>query len=295
MVMGLKIARKSYALGAEVTGIDLRKPLSPQTVEHLRQAWAEHLVLVFPEQRLTPDEHMRFAESFGQPVDFPESSLAYPGYPQIFVLATHHPDGSLAETRRIAAKWHTDLTFTKSPALGSVLNCVAMPEIGGTTIFANACLAYERLSPTMADRLEGLYVAHSTAATPYRRKMANPGPEPVPVAHRLVQSHPVNGRRFLAVSESTSLNIVGMTEDESDAMLKFLFAHVTKVEFTHRHYWKTGDILMWDNRAAIHMAVADNAYEQPRLLHRVTLRGPEIGRNVDDVLGEIGRRPEAVA
>ena len=281
--MGIEVRRLSYALGAEVRGVDLREPLDADTVANIRRAWLEHQVLVFPDQNITPEQQLRFSARFATLEEYPLVHYRLPGYPEIFLLSNRDSGGKPSETRNAARHWHSDLSFTNKPAMGSILRCIHIPDIGGTTMWANQTMAYERLSPTFQKLLEPLTAVHELFSKTKDlknldqgkvrdMKKANPR-----VAQPVVRVHDETGRKALYVSVAVTTEIVGMEQEESDAILEFLFAHQTQPQFTYRHGWRPDDIVMWDNRCTLHQAVADNDHEQARIMHRTSLVGAPCG------------------
>ena len=281
--MGIEVHRLSYALGAEVRGVDVREPLDAATVANIRRAWLEHQVLVFPGQDVTPEQQLRFSARFATLEEYPLVHYRLPGYPEIFLLSNRDSGGKPSETRNAARNWHSDLSVTNKPAMGSILRCVHSPDIGGTTMWANQTMAYDRLSPTFQKLLESLTAVHELFSKTKDlknldqgkvrdMKRANPR-----VAQPVVRVHDETGRKALYVSVAVTTEIVGMEQEESDAILEFLFAHQTQPQFTYRHVWRPNDIVMWDNRQTLHQAVADNDHEQARIMHRTSLVGAPCG------------------
>ncbi|NDH52742.1 MAG: TauD/TfdA family dioxygenase [Betaproteobacteria bacterium] len=282
--MVIQVRRLSYALGAEVTGVDLREPLEADTVENIRRAWLENQVLVFPGQDVTPEQQLRFSAYFATLEEYPLVHYRLPGYPEIFLLSNRDSGGRPSETRNAARHWHSDLSFTDKPAMGSILRCIHIPDVGGTTMWANQTMAYDYLSPTFQNLIEPLTAVHELFSKTKDlknldqgkvrdMKKANPR-----VAQPVVRVHDETGRKALYVSVAVTTEIVGMQQEESDAILEFLFAHQTQPQFTYRHVWRPNDIVMWDNRCTLHQAVADNDHGQARIMHRTSLVGVPCGQ-----------------
>ena len=273
-----------YAMGAAVTGLDLRQPLDDLTRRRLYDAWLKHVVLVFPDQPLTPEQHIAFSANFGVLDDHesqaPETLLE--GHREILVVTNKHRLGKPSGTRNTGRNWHTDLSYTLRPAKGSLLLCQEKPPVGGDTMWANLTLAYETLSPKMQGILEGLEAVHDVTlvkgiaardpAIVATMKQRNPA-----VVHPMVRVHPDTGRKSLLAGERVS-HILGFSEDESTALLDFLNAHATSPEFVYRHRWSVGDIVLWDNRCTCHVALPDFDQSQPRLMLRCSLQGEAEGR-----------------
>ncbi len=261
------------ALGAEVTGIDLREPLEASTLEVLREGLSRFLVLFFREQRIEPQHHVALASAFGEPVAHP----AYPcveGFPAINVLE------STAERPTKIDTWHTDMTFLERPPLGSILRARVLPEVGGDTMWASLYAAYEGLSERMQRYLEGLSASHSFAHG-FRHSLAEPGGwerlgdavrRNPPTVHPLVRTHPVTGRRALFVNRLFTTHIVGLAEAESAAVLSFLFDHLETPEFACRFRWREDSIAFWDNRATLHRPLNDY-FPGHRRMERITIAG----------------------
>jgi taurine dioxygenase len=285
--MGLEVRRLAYALGAEITGLDLRRAQSDATIAEIRQAWLEHLVLCFPGQDLSPEEQIAFCSRFGE-LDDHRSRPHWnrPDLPEINIVANKPlvVGGKKLQTL-IADKWHTDMSFSVRSATASFLVAKTIPSIGGDTMFANMYRAYEALSPSMkalADTLEGV---HDVSLAPdfhrytpelqAERRKNHP-----PVVHRLVRTHPETGRKGIFAGGFLR-HFVGYTEKESRPLIDFFNEHATSYEFVYRHRWSRGDLLMWDNRCTMHFAVQDYDPSETRILQRCTLFAPVSGRFFD--------------
>jgi len=282
------VRRLSNAIGAEITGVDLSKPVDAATVDAIRSAWHDHLVLLFRDQHdLTPASHIAFSRNFGdldQHGSNPRYRLA--DHPEILQITNKLVDGKPSGTRNTGRNWHSDLSYTSHPGKGSLLWCAERPEVGGDTMFTNMYLAYETLSEKMKAFLDDLYAVHDVSlvkgieqrdpAQVAELKRLSP-----PVAHPVVRVHPETGRKALFVSERVR-QIVGLSEEESEPILKFLCAHATKHEFVYRHQWRVHDLLMWDNRCTMHVALADFDTSKPRHMLRTTLLGEPLGYIVNE-------------
>ena len=289
--MSIEVRRLAYALGAEVRGIDFRQPLDGETVAAIRRAWLEHQVLVFPDQDVTPEQQIRFSRYLGAVEDYPLAHYRLPGHPEIFLLTNQPIAGSGTQTTNAGRHWHSDLSFTARPALGSLLRCVDIPDVGGTTAFASQTMAYAALSPAFRALIDPLTAVHELFSKTKDlrdldqgqiRDMKKSNPR---IAQPVVRIHSETGRRALYVSEAVTTDIVGMNREESDALLEFLFRHQTRMEFTFRHTWRRHDIVMWDNRCTLHMAVPDNDHVQARVMYRTTLTGEPCGTPVAERAG----------
>jgi taurine dioxygenase len=279
----MQVRRLGYVLGAEVTGLDLRRDLDDATVASVRDAWLEHLVLVFPGQDLSAEQHVAFSRRFGA-LDDNEATPYYrhPDHPEILLVTNKQVGGKPSQTRNTGRNWHSDLSYTARPAVGSLLLCKEKPDVGGDTMFTNMYRAYETLSPLLRDFLDTLWAVHDVTlvkgfekrdpAQVAEIKRLNP-----PVAHPVARIHPETGRRALYVGDRVR-QFVGMTEEESQPLLQFLVRHAVSDDFVYRHRWTRGDIVMWDNRCTMHIALPDFDQTQPRHMLRCSLKGDRIGR-----------------
>ena len=273
--MTLEIRPMAGKIGAEIFGLDLSKPLDALTRDAVRDALHQHLVIFFPRQSLEPAEHLAFARGFGTPEGKHPFIPHTPEHEEVAVLSAK--DGGRADV------WHTDVTFSPRPPLGSILSMKLCPDHGGDTMWANMYAAYETLSEPMKRMLEGLTAQHEVAAAARevqrkdrmrRLEMQKIKlPESLPTArHPVVRTHPVTGRKALFVNPAWTSHICELAYAESEALLAFLFQHSTLPEHTVRRRWSQGDVGFWDNRCTMHYAIADYGAE-PRIIHRVTLQG----------------------
>jgi taurine dioxygenase len=267
----LTINALTPAIGAEIRGIDLSRPLTAAAADQIYEALLDRLVLFFRDQDLAPEAHLAFAERFGE-IDRP-----HPAYPHVeghanVVLLENGPDKP-ADTNA----WHTDLTFYRQPPFASVLWAREVPQVGGDTLWANMYAAYDALPPEMRDLIEDLEAVHDFGdfrndflarggIEGLNEAMARLGEAVHPVAPR----HAVTGRRYLYVNEPFTRQIVGMGWPESNRLLTYLFDHIDRPEFQVRFRWRPGSLAMWDNRVTQHYAVNDYLPER-RIMHRVTI------------------------
>jgi taurine dioxygenase len=270
----LEIQRIAGALGAEVLGIDLAKPLSREQVGELRRAWLEHLVLFFRDQALTPGQFMVFARAWGEPIEYPFVH-GIEGFPQIIeVKKLEH------EKVNFGGIWHSDTTYLEIPPMASMLLAREVPPVGGDTLFANQYLAWETLSEGMQQMLGKLVAVNLSAKADVSRtredRIKTDGRASVQREyvgeHPVARTHPETGRKALYVNVAHTARFKGMTDDESAPLLGFLFRHQVRPEFTCRFAWQPGSIALWDNRCVQHNPVNDyHGYR--RLMHRITLAG----------------------
>ncbi|TRX74623.1 taurine dioxygenase [Pseudomonas mangiferae] len=273
--MTLQITPLTPALGALVEGVDLTRILADTQYQALERALLDHQVLFFRDQPLTPEQQARFARRFGDLHVHP----IYPHVaeqPEILVLDTAVTDV------RDNAIWHTDVTFLETPALGAVLSAREVPDHGGDTLWASSSAAYEALSAPLRAMLDGLTAIHDLTRSFPRERFGNT-PEALaryeqaqrdhpPRAHPVVRTHPVTGRKGLFVNDGFTTRIEQLSAAESDALLRFLFAHASRPEFTVRWRWRAHDLAFWDNRITQHYAV-DDYRPHRRVMHRATILG----------------------
>jgi taurine dioxygenase len=283
----ITVTQLGFALGAEVTGIDLKAPLNDLARQEILEAWRKHLVLVFPKQDLTPAELIAFSGNFGEleQNDF-QPYYRDEAHPEILLVTNRHIGGRPSETRNTGRNWHADLTYTTRPAKASFLNCKSKPPVGGDTMFANTYLAYETLSAPMQEFLEKREAIHDASLI---KGIEKRDPEKVadlkrrnpPVAHPVVKVHPETGRKALCLGQRIR-GFVDMTEEESAPILHFLNEHAGSPEFVYRHRWSLHDLLMWDNRATMHVALADFDQSKERHMIRTSILGEPSGYVVSE-------------
>jgi taurine dioxygenase len=272
----------SSALGMEVSGIDLREPQPESVIEALRKAWHEHVILLFRGQDLTHDQHVAFSRSFG-PLDSHDAipKFRHPEHPEVLLVTNYESGGKRLAVGR---QWHSDLSTTTRPAKGSLLYCSVLPPVGGDTMFANMYRAFETLSPGLQSMLDGRWALHDMAIARETRlvrssdEIADIRRRNPPVYQPVVRTHDESGRKALYVAEMTTQRFEGMTEEESAGLLNYLYQHSVEPENIYRHQWKVGDLMMWDNRSAMHIALSDYDQMQRRMMYRTTLLGSPSGR-----------------
>ena len=274
--------RLSPACGAEITGIDLRRPLGGVQVAGVHRALGGNGILLFRNADLTPEEHVAFSRQFGPLEAHVIGDFALPGRPEIFVVSNVKEDGRLKGAVYAGQYWHSDLSYMEKPSMGSLLLCREMPEIGGDTMFANMYMAYDTLSDTLKEFIGKLTAVHdySHAYDTYFAHLKERPPlspearaKTPPVEHPMVRVHPVTGRTALYVNPGFTKGIVGMPKEESQPILEFLFRHSTRPEFIYRHKWQVNDMIFWDNRCVMHYALADYDFSVRRHMHRTTIAG----------------------
>jgi len=271
----IQVRPSSGAAGAEIAGLDLSEPLTPQARDLVRRTLADRGVVFFRGQSLTPEQHIGLARQFGD-INV-NRFFAHPdGYPEI-ALVVKEPD----QKKNIGGGWHTDHSYDQSPALGSILYAREVPPAGGDTLFANMYAAYDALSEGLKQTLAGLRAVHSSrhvfgvVREDFQGRFRNAESAVQDAVHPVVITHPDSGRKALYVNPGFTLRFEAWTDDESKPLLAFLYAHAAKPEFGCRFVWQTGSVALWDNRSTWHYAVNDYQGER-RLMHRITIEGCEL-------------------
>ena len=267
----------SGALGAEIRDLDLSQPLGQTTLAAVESALYEHKVIFFRDQSLTPEQQIAFSAGLG-PI-----FTDHPGY--LPTLEDHREIVVLEGQKGGRANlWHTDVSISPKPPMGSVLYMKECPDFGGDTMWADMAAAYDALSDRMKAYLEGLTAVHDLAATVRNvvreRSEATKSPtgsmpdtSTLPRAsHPVVRTHPVTGRKILYVNPTFTAHIEDLPAAEADAVLAYLYDHQDQPEFQCRWSWRRGDVAVWDNRSTHHYAIADYG-DAERTIHRVTLEG----------------------
>jgi taurine dioxygenase len=267
------------ALGAFVSGLDLSRPLPAAVVEELARAHADHGVLFFRDQQLTPEQHISLSEQFGE-INVNRFFTPVPGHPQIAEVRKE-PD----QQANIGGGWHTDHSYDQIPALGSMLYAREVPAMGGDTLFASMYAAYEALSEGMKSMLGSLEAVHSSRhvfgravdrPTELADRLGNADLATQDSVHPVIITHPRSGRQALYVNPDFTTHFHGWTAEESAPLLQFLYQHAVRPEFTYRFRWEPFSLAFWDNRCTWHKAVNDY-HGSRRLLHRITLEGEPLG------------------
>ena len=274
--------RFAAPMGAEIAGIDLARPLDDDTFAAVRQAFLDSEgVLILRDQRITPEQHIAFSRRFGPLAIHVLRQFLLDGQPEILLVSNVIENGKPVGLGDAGRYWHSDLSYVAEPSLGSLLHAREIPPEGGDTSFANLYAAYEALPADLKRRIDGRRAVHSyrksydllERTSSWRPKLdAAQQAEVEAVVHPIVRTHPETGRRALFVNEGFTSRITDMEQDESDEILKFLFAHSTEPRFIYRHRWQEHDLVFWDNRCAIHLAHGCPP-ELRRHMHRTTVKG----------------------
>ncbi len=269
------------AVGAEICGVDLSEPLKNANLAQIRKAFADHVVIFFRDQKITPEQHLAFGAHFGE-FDVHRFAAGLPDHPEVMPVVKEADDNG----GNFGGLWHSDVTFYEKPALGSILYALDVPTYGGDTMFASQYLAYETLSDGMKEMLEGMTAIHSAkrvygnqgtsinrfGAEVKSMKVRAGDDAEAEMEHPVIRYIPESGRRCLFVNPVYTIRFAGWTEEESKPLLDFLHTHAVRPEHTCRFKWETGSVAFWDNRATQHYALNDY-HGQRREMHRVTIVG----------------------
>lgn len=277
----LTVTPTGAALGAEVTGVDLSKPLDAATVAAIRAAWLEHLVLAFPDQPMSHADLERFTRYFGPFGDDPFIA-PLPDHPHIIEVRREADEKASV----FAAAWHSDWSFQSTPPAATILHGKVIPPAGGDTLFCNGYAAYDALPDATKARIEGLNAIHSAALayapdgvygeTDGADRSMTIRPDQTAyntTRHPIVRRHAETGRKTLFVNPGYVKTIDGLSDEEAFLLLVELYQTAHDDRFVYRHKWRPDMLLMWDNRCTQHMATG--GYDgHARLLHRTTVAGP---------------------
>lgn len=269
------------ALGAEVFGLDLSQPLSDLDFAVLHQAHLDHHLLIFRDMQITPTQQVEFSRRFGPLQIHVLRQFQLPSDPEILIISNIKENNQPIGLGDAGHFWHSDLSYKEIPSLGSMLHAQELPQDGGDTLFANQHTAYDSLPQALKEKIAHLTAEHSYLAkyaelqrrNPWRPNLTQAQIDEVkPVVQPVVRVHPETGRRALFVSEHFTTRIVGVSQEESDALLAELFDYSTRAEHVYRHQWQPHDMVFWDNRSLMHLA-AGCPEDQRRKLYRTTIEG----------------------
>lgn len=283
--MTLRFSRLSPALGVEVHGLDPKAIGDSERVQ-LREAYREYGVMLVRGLDLTPEQHVDLTRVFGEPDIHPIEKTRLPERPEVIVLAqlahaADERDDATAEEPVGVIAWHSDLTYTAIPSRGALLYARVVPEEGGQTGWIDTAVVFDSLAESTKERIAGLDAVHSLGPlqqTIKGAKIQEYGSEAFPefaeVVHPLVHRHPETGRRVLNISPAFLQRIVGLSSEESDALIDDLRTFATQPRFTYFHSWQVGDLIVWDNWRTTHVAKGHKRRFR-RVMHRTTLHGGE--------------------
>jgi len=265
------------AMGAEVGGVDLSKPLANEQLADIHRAYLDYLMIYFRDQDISPETQVRLARHFGKPAVYPFLQ-GLDGFPEVNALIRSPEDN-----KAFGGSWHSDTAYKERPDLGTLLYAVDVPEVGGDTLFTNTYRAYDTLSDGMRQMIDGL-VGVFNSDKPYQGgraaqigKLGEMGKavvesETFEACHPIVRTHPETGRKALYISRTHTLRFKDMTVEESNPLIEYLSDHSVRPEFQCRLRWRAGTLAVWDNRCTQHFALNDTAGHR-RHMHRVSIEG----------------------
>ena len=270
-------------LGAKIVGVDFRLPVADDIISSIKDAWSTHLVLVFPDQPLSDEQHVEMTRYFGDPEIFHQDIIKSARVREIFRVANTDENGNLMQPEHptmqqlaSARRWHTDSSYRPKPAIGSLLHGIQITATGGVTCFANMYAVFDALPARLKQKVEGRKARHDfenlsrafNARTPTAaERLAMP-----PVWQPLVRRHPVTHKKSLYISPIYNDQVEGMADTEAQALIEELAEFASREEFVYRHHWTKDDIVMSDNRCTMHLVTAHDA-NVPRVMHRTTING----------------------
>jgi taurine dioxygenase len=283
--MPFSVTKCDAALGAEI-GVDLARPIDDATFREIESAFHNNIVVFFRGQGLSNEQHIEFSRRFGELEVHIVKKYLLPGYPEILLVSNIKNEADehigLADA---GFTWHSDVSYRQFPSRCSLLYAKEVPHRDGValgdTVFANCIAAYEALPAATKRLLEGRKAIHRYSS---RRRVADsPRPKLTPaqlaetpdIAHPIVRTHPYTGRKAIYVTAGECIGIEGMPEAAALDLIAELDSHCVKPKFLYRHRWRVGDLVMWDNASAMHLAICDYALPERRLMHRTTVIGSQ--------------------
>jgi len=283
--MTLPVRKCDATLGAEI-GVDLSRPVDDAAFAEIERAFHDNIIVFFRGQQLSEEQHIDFSRRFGELEIHIVKKYLLPGYPEILLISNvTNADGEHIGLADAGFTWHSDVSYRRHPSRCSLLYAKEVPHRDGQplgdTVFANCIAAYEALPEAMKRQLADKKAIHRYSM---RRRIENsPRPkltaaqlaETPDVSHPIVRTHPHTGRKALYVTAGECIGIEGMPDDEALPLIAELDAHCVRPEFCYRHRWRVGDLVMWDNASAMHLAICDYALPERRLMHRTTVIGSE--------------------
>lgn len=273
-------------IGTEVRGVDVTRPISNRDFDRIYQAWIDTTILLFREQTMTPAQQIAFTRKFGEVASYTRKEFAESEQPEILILSNLTKDGKPIGSPVSGRVWHTDGHYLTEPPAGSMLYALEIPPQGGDTWFANMFAAYDELPDVTRNRIGDLKVVISRVQSRPYNYPDRPPPtqaecaEWVDVPQPMVLTHVENGRKAIYAGGNVPWRIVGMSEAESAPLVTFVQEFSVLPRFTYRHKWRPGDIILWDNRSAMHQATPYDQITHRRLLHRTSLGHRKIPRHL---------------
>ena len=280
---GITVEKLHPSLGAAVRGVDWTRPVDAPTVAAIKQAWSDHLVLVFPDQPVSDEQHVALTRYFGEPEVFHQNIIKSRRVPEIFRVANTDDDGKLMAPSHPtmkqlsgAQKWHTDSSYRDRPSVGSLLHGIEVSRTGGVTCFTNMYEVYEALPAALKAKVQGRKARHDFGMLSRElgaREQTEAERKAMPAVWQpMVRRHPITGRTSLFISPIYNDAIEGMPYPEARDLIGELTEFAAEKRFVYEHKWETHDILMWDNRCTMHYVTPYDPSER-RVMHRTTIAG----------------------
>ena len=270
--MSITVTPLSDAIGAAITNVDLSEEVDAETVAAIKQAWLDNIIIVFPGQDITDDEQEIFCRNFGELELVRTTTSIDKDHPSIMMITNVKDSGKPTALEDGEMMFHYDQCYYEQPSMGSTLYAIEIPDEGGNTLFASCIKAYDALSGDWKQRIEGLRALnyYDYARNPTMRP-DDVNPDVPQWTHPVVRVHPETGKKAIYVNRLMSILIEGLSAEESDEILNFLFDHIEKPEFVYEHVWTVGDMMMWDNRCSVHARTYFSPKKR-RMMRRVTVR-----------------------
>ena len=268
------VKKVSGAIGAIIQGVQLDEKLDENTFSDIYSAFLKYQVIFFRNQNFIPESLISFAKNIGRPISYPFVK-GLDSFPEITPILKKETD-----VNNFGGIWHSDTTYQNEPPKGTMLYAIEVPEFGGDTEFSNQYLAYERLSNEMkiflekkkAFNISGKSEVTKTRSDVLKHSSLNLKSNKLEAIHPVVRTHPETKKKSLYINQAHTTHFVGMSEEESMPILKYLFKHQINAEFTCRFKWKKGSVAIWDNRCTLHNPINDY-HGSRRLMHRITFQG----------------------
>ena len=280
----MEVRKVASAMGAEIIGLDLSKPLDDPTVRDILDAFHTHQAIVIRDQHLTPAQLTAFSRRLGPLEDQLNAKYVFEDFPEVLILSNDMVDAKPVGLIDGGDYWHSDSSHREKPSMATILHAIKNPREGGDTEFGNMYAAYNALSDDWKQRIAGLKAVHAVSKLRNKRVTVSAN-RPDAMDHYemqkaipdqvwpLVRTHPVTKKKLLYISPRFTISIEGLAETDADEILDYLFAHQIKPEFVYRHKWKDGDLVIWDNRCVIHRGVGGYTYPDVRTMHRTVVAG----------------------
>jgi alpha-ketoglutarate-dependent taurine dioxygenase len=268
----LHVTRLEPTIGAEISGIDLRQPLTPALRDELRTLLLEHKVIFFRDQAISTEQQIAFAREFGELYVHPTTQQNDPTQPQAHLIEAQ--DERKLYGPRISGRWHTDTSWLLRPTLGAVLRAVDLPPVGGDTLWADTGAVYRALPDELREEIDNLHVVHD-----FKKALDKVGYDYPILAHPLVRTHPETGEDGVFINFSQNPSVIGWTPEKSKQLIDRLLLEFNKPEHQVRFKWRENSVAFWDNRSTLHYPVY-NYGDYPRRMERVLIAYDDIPHRV---------------